>query len=228
MDKEEKRALQLGAEYIILPCIRNEENPSLLENRGYSQIGASIGSVTSIESSLETIFDNQTSRRYFSNNRRHKRIVEENYSLRSFVDDEITEQVLQITEMTHDSHCRKYEVPNIFSREILDKMLLNRGGAHVRISIRYCKETGDAVQSILALEFPSSKTLHYQSQAILRDLVPKNHNLYRTSYLELYEYAIDKGYESVSLGRGFQELKTKELAANKTYQQSHWIKKLAQ
>lgn len=226
LKSEEEKAKKEGAEYILIPNVRNDEESKILDDHHYQRLLAATESVVIIKSTLEEVFFS-TSRKCYRENMRYKRMADEYYVIENYVNEYIDDDVIEVVSRLHEQHrVRHNNLINIFNDHVLKQMRANRGLSNLRILVRRNKKTMDSVQVSVLIEYPHEKTIHYQSQAIYRDVVPSSHNLYRAAFIDVYLHAMRSGYHYVNLGRGLTEYKKEKLAATLFYEQSHWFKKI--
>ena len=223
---EELAAKKLLAKYIIIPNVRDTESTKILSENNYRKIPASTEAIVSIGVDIEDIFV-RTCRKYYRENMRYSRLSEQNYYSKDYFNEKINDTIIEHLASLHQKHDIKYRNKiNIFNEPVIREIIKNRGSSNVRAALRYDKTTNHVVQASLFVEYFEDKVIHYQTQAIDKETVPNNFNLYRSSFMDVYFYALENGFKQVNLGRGLTQYKKKYLGADLFYEQSHWIKEI--
>lgn len=223
---QETEAKRLLAKYIILPNVRNTESSRLLVENCYSKIPAATESIVLTGHSLDKVFSTG-SRKAYRENMRYKRISDEHYFTEEYLNDKVDENVIEPVSELHKLHATRHNNNcNVFNSLVLRQIINNRNKSNVRVVLKKEKRSKYAVQASLFIEYLDDGIIHYQTQAIHKDRIPESHNLYRSSFIDAYLYAIDHGFCQVNLGRGLNEYKKAYLAASVFYEQSHWIKEI--
>lgn len=121
-------------------------------------------------------------------------------------------------------HERSYgHVARLYGRRYLDEVrkkpqLNEKFRVHLRRD-----ELGNIAQVMLSLYDELTKTLFYIAQAINKKYVIEGNNLYKSSFMDIYDYACTLNANLVNVGRGSQLIKEKQLGANILIKQNHII-----
>jgi len=218
------QAQTLGAQVLVIPNIRDCEDVNVLKDKEFIRVPGPTEAIVNMEENIDQMISTRTSGFNLREIRRYKRLADRDYELSYYKSQELPKNLIKVIAELHELLIKKHDLPhNIYNERAIEEMISNDPDNSILFILRHEKNTACPVQAMILIQ-AGPHELHYQTQAINRNIVPFSQNLYKASFYELFFYARDKSFKIVNLGRGDAEVKTSRYAANLSISQSNWIK----
>lgn len=218
------QARTLGAEVLLIPNIRDCEDIQALKDKEFIRVPGPTEAIVNMEEDVNQMISSRTSGFNLREIRRYKRLVDRDYELSHYSSQDLPKNLIKVIAELHELLIKKHDLPhNIYSEKAIEEMISNDPDNAISFILRHEKTTTRPVQAMICIQ-AGPHELHYQTQAINRNIVPSSQNLYKAGFYEVFFYARDKGFKIVNLGRGGADVKSSVFAADLSISQSHWIK----
>ncbi|EKS6645999.1 hypothetical protein QCD58_004928 [Enterobacter hormaechei] len=207
-------------ETVIIPSVREIEYDKII---GFEKVATHTESIVSFENSNDVFssLSHVLNRQEFRELRRKHRKINASFEVVSAdqLNDTIFDDIIYIDAL----HNIKYKAKvHLFNRNVQTCFINSPLSKHLRWILRR-DERGVIVQFMMILLGLKEKTIYCLHQAINHKDIAPGDNFYVGTFVDVYLWGKENGFDFIHLGRGGANEK-KKIGASLFYTQNHWLK----